>query len=94
MVGIAWREDLDGWLEPFLARLKHEKRRRWAPVGLHGLLGPATARACSQPRPGSALAAMTSFITSSPASPGTTPLCDRYWSRKRTPWSAARMRCW
>ena len=40
MVGIAWREDLDGWLEPFLARLKHEKRRRWAPVYLHGLLGP------------------------------------------------------
>ena len=39
-VGIAWHEDLDGWLEPFLARLKHEKRRRWAPVYLQGLLGP------------------------------------------------------
>src|SRR3954468_4772551 len=40
MVGIAWHEDLGGWLEPFLAKLKHEKRRRWAPVYLQGLLGP------------------------------------------------------
>jgi hypothetical protein len=35
-----WRAELDGWLEPFLARLGHEKRRRWAPVYLRGLLGP------------------------------------------------------
>src|SRR4051812_21244239 len=40
MVGIAWHEDLGGWLEPFLAKLKHEKRRRWAPIYLQGLLGP------------------------------------------------------
>src|ERR671939_635072 len=31
-----WREQLDGWLEPFLAALGHEKRRRWAPVGAGG----------------------------------------------------------
>jgi SRSO17 transposase len=35
-----WREELDGWLGPFLATLGHEKRRRWAPVYLRGLLGP------------------------------------------------------
>ena len=35
-----WRAELDGWLEPFLAALGHEKRRRWAPVYLEGLLGP------------------------------------------------------
>ena len=35
-----WREELDGWLAPFLAVLGHEKRRRWAPFYLHGLLGP------------------------------------------------------
>jgi SRSO17 transposase len=35
-----WREELDGWLEPFLATLKHGKRRRWAPVYLQGLIGP------------------------------------------------------
>src|SRR5687768_15912749 len=40
MVGTGWREELDGWLEPFLAALGHEKRRRWAPVYLRGLLGP------------------------------------------------------
>jgi SRSO17 transposase len=35
-----WREELDGWLGPFLAALGHAKRRRWAPVYLRGLLGP------------------------------------------------------
>jgi hypothetical protein len=35
-----WREELDGWLGPFLAALNHEKRRHWAPVYLQGLLGP------------------------------------------------------
>ena len=35
-----WREELDGWLGPFLATLGHAKRRRWAPVYLRGLLGP------------------------------------------------------
>ena len=35
-----WREELDGWLELFLAVLGHEKRRRWAPVYLQGLVGP------------------------------------------------------
>ncbi len=40
MVEGHWRDELDGWLEPFLAALGHEKRRRWAPVYLQGLFGP------------------------------------------------------
>ena len=40
MADADWREELDGWLEPFLAALGHGKRRRWAPVYLRGLLGP------------------------------------------------------
>ncbi len=35
-----WRAEMDGWFGPFLAALGHEKRRRWAPVYLRGLLGP------------------------------------------------------
>ena len=35
-----WWAELDGWLGPFLAALNHEKRRRWAPVYLQGLIGP------------------------------------------------------
>ena len=34
-------EDLDVWLEPFLAALGHKKRRGWAPLYLRGLLGPS-----------------------------------------------------
>jgi SRSO17 transposase len=33
-------QDLDTWLEPFLAVLGHKKRRGWAPLYLRGLLGP------------------------------------------------------
>ena len=40
MADADWREELDGWLEPFLAALGHGRRRRWAPVYLRGLLGP------------------------------------------------------
>ena len=39
MADRGWREELDGWLEPFLQVLGHEKRRLWAPVYLRGLLG-------------------------------------------------------
>jgi SRSO17 transposase len=34
-------QDLDVWLEPFLAALGHKKRRLWAPLYLRGLLGPS-----------------------------------------------------
>jgi SRSO17 transposase len=34
-------QDLDTWLEPFLAALGHRKRRLWAPLYLRGLLGPS-----------------------------------------------------
>jgi SRSO17 transposase len=34
-------QDLDAWLEPFLAALGHKKRRTWAPLYLRGLLGPS-----------------------------------------------------
>jgi SRSO17 transposase len=34
-------QDLDVWLEPFLAALGHKKRRAWAPLYLRGLLGPS-----------------------------------------------------
>ena len=40
MVDTDWHVELNDWLEPFLAVLGHEKRRRWAPVYLQGLLGP------------------------------------------------------
>lgn len=34
MADTGWREELDGWLEPFPAVLDHGKRRSWAPVYL------------------------------------------------------------
>ena len=44
----ATAQDLETWLEPFLAALGHKRRRTWAPVYLRGLLGPS-ARKSLQP---------------------------------------------
>ncbi len=38
--GSAVEAALDAWLAPFLDMLGRKTRRRWAPVYLHGLLGP------------------------------------------------------
>ena len=35
-----WDDELGRWLEPFLARLRRQAQRRWAPVYLKGLLLP------------------------------------------------------
>jgi SRSO17 transposase len=35
-----WEQELERWLEPFLARLRRQAQRRWAPVYLKGLLLP------------------------------------------------------
>src|SRR5215211_3861971 len=40
MADSGWQEELDGWLEPFLAVMGHPKRRQWAPVYVQGLIGP------------------------------------------------------
>ncbi len=40
--------DLDGWLAPFLSVMGRKTRRAWAPLYLHGLLGPG-ARKSVQP---------------------------------------------
>lgn len=36
-----WRAAFEAWRAPFLARLGRVEQRRWAPVYLQGLLGPA-----------------------------------------------------
>ncbi|MEQ1671892.1 MAG: transposase, partial [Hyphomicrobium sp.] len=35
-----WIEDLERWLEPFLAGLSHPSRRRMCPLYIAGLIGP------------------------------------------------------
>jgi SRSO17 transposase len=43
-------QDLDSWMEPFLAAVEHKKRRLWVPLYLRGLLGPSE-RKSLQPMP-------------------------------------------
>jgi len=40
VVDAIWRDDLEGWLEPFLAGLGHPARRRMCPLYIAGLIGP------------------------------------------------------
>src|SRR5688572_20556364 len=35
-----WEDELGRWLEPFLARLRRQAQRRWAPLYLKGLILP------------------------------------------------------
>ena len=35
-----WRSDLENWLEPFLAALRHKARMRVCPAYIAGLIGP------------------------------------------------------
>src|SRR4051812_21579170 len=35
-----WEAELERWLGPFLARLRHKEQRRWAPFYLKGLILP------------------------------------------------------
>lgn len=40
VVDANWRDDLERWLEPFLAGLSHPARRRMCPLYIAGLIGP------------------------------------------------------
>ncbi len=35
-----WESELEGWLAPFLGRLRRQAQRRWAPFYLKGLILP------------------------------------------------------
>jgi SRSO17 transposase len=37
---VAWEDELQSWLEPFLAPLRHPARRRMCPLYVAGLIGP------------------------------------------------------
>jgi SRSO17 transposase len=39
-LGLDWTEELDRWLEPFMATLGHSTRRRMCPAYVAGLIGP------------------------------------------------------
>lgn len=43
-----WRDDLEGWLAPFVAALEHKTRRRMCPAYVAGLIGEG-ARKSVQP---------------------------------------------
>jgi SRSO17 transposase len=40
VVDASWRDDLERWLEPFVAGLSHPARRRMCPLYIAGLIGP------------------------------------------------------
>ena len=65
-----WRSDLEVWLAPFLQALRHKTRMRVRPAYIAGLIGPVTARACSQWRLVVVSLAMTNCIISSPTGCG------------------------
>jgi SRSO17 transposase len=87
-------QDLDVWLEPFLAVLGHRKRRTWAPLYLRGLLGPSERKSLQPMATSLGLSGhdqLQHFIASRP---GTTHRCGGCWPRKPTGRWAGRKRRW
>ena len=62
-----WEAELERWLEPFLARLRREAQRRWAPVYLEGLILPGERKSIE---PMAARVTRSSCTTSSRPRPG------------------------
>ncbi len=68
---VDWQTDLDRWLTPFVAALRHKTRARMCPAYIAGLIGPGTARAFSRWRRALPRSITISFIISSRAEFGT-----------------------
>ena len=67
-----WQAHFDGWLAPFLARLRRKEQRRWAPVYLQGLLGPGERKSIEPMAAGVApgdLQQLHHFVSASPWDP-------------------------
>ena len=83
-----WGDELQRWLEPFLARLGRKEQRRWAPFYLKGLLLPGERKSvepmAARVAPGD-LQQLHHFVSTSPWA--TAPLEDEL--AKAAPWATA-----
>src|SRR5919107_1052121 len=72
-----WGDELERWLEPFLARLRRKAQRRWAPFYLKGLILPGERKSVAPMAPRVApgdLQQLHHFVSTSPWA--TAPLGD------------------
>ena len=78
-VGDGWEAELERWLEPFLARLRRQAQRHWAPFYLKGLILPGERKSIEPMAARVALATSSSCTTSSRPRPGRRRLWRRSW---------------
>ena len=90
-----WEEGLERWLEPFLARLRRQAQRRWAPVYLKGLILPGERKSvepmAARVAPGDTQQ-LHHFVSTSPWA--TAPLEDELVKAADRLWWAGRARSW
>ena len=55
-----WRGELEDWLTPFVAALRHKTRSRMCPAYIAGLIGPGDRIA--HPRRGKILGTVSNFV--------------------------------
>jgi SRSO17 transposase len=87
-------QDLDVWLEPFLAALGHKKGRFWAPLYLRGLLGPSERKSLQPMAASLGLPGHDQFRHFIASPPGTMGRCGGCWPNRPTGWWAGRRRHW
>ena len=94
-----WEDELERWLEPFLARLRRKAQRHWAPFYLKGLLLPGERKSvepmAARVAPGETQQ-LHHFVSASPSSrprPGRPHPWRTSWSRPPTGSWADPTRC-
>src|SRR3712207_8852151 len=93
-----WEDELERWLAPFLARLRRQAQRRWAPFYLKGLLLPGERKSvepmAARAAPGDVqqLHPRSRRDRASPPRLGRPRRSRTGWSRPPTGWWAGRAR--
>jgi SRSO17 transposase len=94
-VAEGWDDELERWLEPFLACLRRKAQRHWAPFYLKGLILPGE-RKSIEPMAARVAPADTQqlhhFVSTSPWA--TAPVEDELVKAADRRWWADKMRCW
>jgi len=76
--GQGWAGELERWLEPFLARLRRQAQRRWAPFHREGLILPGERKSVEP---------MAARVAPGGVAPGDTPQLHHFVST--SPWATA-----
>lgn len=87
-MGEDWRGELERWLAPFVAALRHKTRGRVCPIYIAGLIGPGDRKSVQPMAARDPDVSYDGCIILLPAASGTKPRCRLRCLPKPTGWAA------